>query len=371
MKLLVYVPLLTPRIKYIFNFIFTDILHTQVGFSSNLQEYNESDLPKISYASRPVKDELFFKQDEFLLGHSIKPPTIRTSIYGDMIVPFAVEGGILPFDIFAASFYFVSRFEEYLPFEADENGNFPAEQSLQSKLKLLEFPVIDGWAMLLKNILLKQYPGLHFGKKKFEITPLICLYPSTAGSSFNLFKQVFTHFGSLLKFKKQVRTQPGKLSNLQLFLVGQHTQHNLNAVYFYRPALEVDSVTDRQLVFPNSYLHLIKHGLQKDYRMGYLNKPGFRAGTCTPFYWYDLQLEKMTHLRIHPVPVNDLILKQSRTFDKDKIHDQWGTMINHVRKLEGSFYMVWHKDTLPEYGKGKAGRQLYAQLLADFSNFAP
>lgn len=371
MKLLVYVPLLTPRIKYIFNFIFTEILHTQIGFSSNLQEYHESELPKISYAPRAVKDELFFKQDEFLLGHSIKAPTIRTTTYGDMIVPFAVDNGALPFDVFAASFYFVSRFEEYLPFEPDHNGNFSAAQSLQSKLKMLEFPVVDGWALQLKNMLLKRYPNLYFGKKKFQLSPLICLYPSRETISFNFFKQAYEHFGNFLHLRTKPRVLNARQSNLQLFLIDLHSKHELEATYFYRPALEIDSVVDRKLSFPNSYLQSIKNGLMKDYRMGYLQTPGFRAGTCTPFYWYDLQLEKMTHLLVHPVAINDLMLKKSRSFDKDKVLNEWGRIKEHVIRLDGNFYMVWHKDSLPEYGKGKAGRQLYTQLLADFPTFAP
>jgi hypothetical protein len=37
--------------------------------------------------------------------------------------------GDLPFDPLAATFYLVSRYEEYLPFIPDEHGRFPAKQS--------------------------------------------------------------------------------------------------------------------------------------------------------------------------------------------------------------------------------------------------
>lgn len=363
MKLLVYVPLLTPRIKYIFNFIFTDILKTEVGFSSNLAEFKSSVLPKITYAAQPVSDEPFFKNTEFLLSHTITRPTIKTTTFGDMIVPFAVDNSSLPFDVFAAAFYFVSRYEEYFPFEADQNGSFPVEKSLQNKLRLLEFPVVDGWALMLKNILLKRYPSLHFGKKAFEFTPLVCTYPGSNGSPFHFIKKAFRFFE---KLGRPGEKDAPKTSSLQLFLEEQHLQYNLKAIYFDQPAQQIDYECYRQLTLPGSYLELLKNGVANDYRMGYADTPGFRAGTCTPFLWYDLQLEKTTHLRVHPIAVNDIVLGRERTFNTDTTLNKWGSLINHVKLLNGHFYIVWHHDSLPESGKGKAGRSLYTQLLSNF-----
>jgi len=365
MKLLVYVPLLTPRIKYIFNFIFNDILQTQVGFSSNVSEFKASKLAKITYGDQPVTDEPFFKQSDFLLSHTIAVPTLKTTIFGDMIVPFAVDNSSLPFDVFAAAFYFVSRYEEYLPFKPDPEGNYPAEASLQSKLKLLEFPVIDGWALMLKNMLLKRYPKLYFGKKEFEFFPLICMYNSREQASAFLTGQVMRLFKKLHLKPAKASIEP-KISGLQLFLNEQHEKFNLNPVYFYRRTQQLDMICEKQFSFPKSYLYLIKNGATKDFRMGYPNTIGFRAGTCTPFFWYDLQLEKTTHLLVHPIAINDEILKLNRTFNIDDVLSKWGALIENVKLLNGHFYLLWHKESLPEFGKGKVGRRLYHQLLANF-----
>jgi hypothetical protein len=43
--------------------------------------------------------------------------------------------------------------------------------------------------------------------------------------------------------------------------------------------------------------------------MGYGNVLGFRAGTCTPFNWYDLQLEKVTPLVVNSYCLTDHILQ--------------------------------------------------------------
>jgi len=365
MKLLVYVPLLTPRIKYIFNFIFNEILQTQAGFSSNVAEFKSSSLAKISYANRPIGNEPFFKQSDFLLSHTISPPTIKTTIFGDMIVPFAVEDSSLPFDVFAAAFYFVSRYEEYLPFKANAEGNFPVELSLQSKLKLLELPVIDAWALMLKNMLLKHYPALYFGKKEFEFIPLVCLYPTEKPGTAYFLRQALRLFKNLSVFKKNSPETQAKVSGLKLFLNEQHEKYKLNPVYFFKPAKEIETICDKQISFPRSYLELLKNGIIKDYRMGYQTTIGFRAGTCTPFFWYDLQLEKTTHLLVHPVAINDAILKQNRTFNIEEVLKNWGRLIENVKLFNGQFYILWHKETLPDFGKGKLGRRLYKQLLAD------
>lgn len=366
MKLLVYVPILTPRIKYIFNFIFNEILQTQAGFSSKAEEFKSSALPKISYAGQPLADELFFRNSDFLLSHTVTPPNIKTTTFGDMIVPFAVENSSLPFDVFAAAFYFVSRYEEYLPYQPDQDGNFPAETSLQSKLKLLEFPVIDGWALMLKNMLLKHYPTLHFGKKNFEFIPLVCLYNTSGSGSSGLIRQTMRLFSLLPFFSRSKDQALPKKSGLELFLDEQHEKYKLTPLTFARPAVEIDTYCEKQIYFPNSYLHLLKNGIAKDFRMGYAKTPGFRAGTCTPFFWYDLQLEKTTHLLVHPVAINDLALCHERSFNIDETLEKWGKMIKNVKLLNGHFYLLWHKETLPEFGKGKIGRVLYTQLLANF-----
>jgi hypothetical protein len=50
---------------------------------------------------------------------------------------FKTSDGIVPFDLFAAAFYLLSRYEEYLSQEKDQYGRFPAEASLAFKAGFL------------------------------------------------------------------------------------------------------------------------------------------------------------------------------------------------------------------------------------------
>ncbi len=52
----------------------------------------------------------------------------------------------LPFDPFAASFYLVSRYEEYLPYQPDQFGRFPAKASVAYQNGFLKKPVVNHYA---------------------------------------------------------------------------------------------------------------------------------------------------------------------------------------------------------------------------------
>jgi hypothetical protein len=364
MKLLAYVPLLTPRIKYIFYFIFHDILKTDIGFSSNLAEFKSSTLPKISYCNQPVADELHFRNVDLLLSHKIVRTTFKTTAFGDTIVPFAISGGALPFDPFAAAFYFVSRYEEYLHFIPDDDGHYPAELSLQSRLKLLQIPVVDAWALIIKNLLLKKYPDLHFGKKSFAFIPLTCMYPGRSNSRGLIHSARTIYNRTRVLFSRKVEPD-FETAEIHHYIEDLQQKYQIKGQFFYLSP-EEDGEVDGQIDLPNSYLRLLKEGTNNDYRMGYNQTAGFRAGTCSPFYWYDLQLEKSTHLLVHPIAINDLSLNADKLTRSDFILEKWKNIVDTVKLLNGQFYIVWHQDTLMNTGKGKTARKLYAKMLGNF-----
>jgi hypothetical protein len=341
-------------------------MKTQVGFSSNLEEFRQADIPKISYADHPVGDEMFFKNSDLLLSHTIVPPTIKTTSFGDTIVPFAVEGSTLPFDIFAASFYFVSRYEEYLPYNRNDNCTFSADQSLQHKLKLLEIPVVDAWALILKNILVKRFPKLLFFKKSFLFQSVICMVPDPRNQSHRLIQMASRVYGTI---RSKLTTRNGieyRQTEIKNFIETLQRPYGSSPQFYFNNPRDTVNACEGEMRLPESCLKSINAGVNNDFRMGYPKTPGFRAGTCTPFHWYDLQLEKNTHLRLYPIAVNDMSFKLDRHLNSTQILAQWKNLFDTVKLLEGNFYMLWHQDNLDNADKGKFGRKLYREMLANF-----
>ena len=69
----------------------------------------------------------------------------------DSLPVFFETTGDLGFDFFAAAFYLLSRYEEYLPYTPDQYGRYPHESSLAYRGNFLDRPLINEWLLLLQE----------------------------------------------------------------------------------------------------------------------------------------------------------------------------------------------------------------------------
>src|SRR5436189_2036816 len=114
--LLIYVPKITSRLHYIFDFILNDILGTDFKITTDKDEFITSDLSKINYSSTQFNNELIVPAANLLFEKGIREQELSLNIWNDIPVLFYSHPRYeLPFDVFAASFYMVTRYEEYLP----------------------------------------------------------------------------------------------------------------------------------------------------------------------------------------------------------------------------------------------------------------
>ena len=64
----------------------------------------------------------------------------------------------IPFDIITLPFLLLSRYEEFHAWERDEHGRFQFKGSLADKYNLVESPLVDEYAMLLRRWLCRYFP---------------------------------------------------------------------------------------------------------------------------------------------------------------------------------------------------------------------
>jgi hypothetical protein len=115
---------------------------------------------------------------------------------------------------------------------------------------------------------------------------------------------------------------------------------------------------------PHTYRSLCTLGIKEDYSMGYASKAGFRAGTCTPFHFYDLANEAETPLVIYPFQVMDRTLKDYMKLQPAEAILKIEQIIGEVRAVNGTFISIWHNDAFSDKGEWKGWLGVYEHLLA-------
>ena len=172
MDLLIYLDQKNSRTEYICNHIFIDFFGLNPIYTTSKNTFLKSEKPKIQYSKKYISDpdSLFFYSVDLLFEDSINEQELTVSDYQGVKIFFLCshKESVLPFDIFAASFYMLTRYEEYLMFEKDKIGRFPARESLAYKNNFLTSPVVDYWVLFLKKILYKKFPSLVFKAHKFQ-----------------------------------------------------------------------------------------------------------------------------------------------------------------------------------------------------------
>ena len=172
--LLVYSHKITPRLKYTFKQIGTRILGIPLRFTTTIEDFIAHDSLKMSYTRQPLGNEIFIRSHELLFEQGLNDLDIKVTDWENTKCFFPNgEQSTLPFDIFAASFYLLSRYEEYLPHVKDEYGRFMAEDSLAFKHGFLEQPVVDVWAYKFRDALKAKYPDFEFPERHYTISPII------------------------------------------------------------------------------------------------------------------------------------------------------------------------------------------------------
>jgi len=99
--------------------------------------------------------------------------------------------------------------------------------------------------------------------------------------------------------------------------------------------------------------------------MGCHDRLGFRAGTCTPYAWYDLERERATALIIHPFAVMDNTLREKLKLDPDAAVEAARAIIDSVKRVRGTFTGLWHESFLSSSASNRAWRLAILRIIRE------
>lgn len=171
--LLIYSTEINSRLEYIAGTLLHDMSGIEVSYTGSREEFIRFNGAKINYSFHQLcKDEFHIAPASSLLFEShIQNVKVLCGEHKDYKILFPCAQGDLAFDIFAASFFLLSRYEEYLPHQQDEYGRFAHTGSIAFKKSFLDTPLIDLWLLDFQSILQEKFPTLLFPARKFRFIP--------------------------------------------------------------------------------------------------------------------------------------------------------------------------------------------------------
>lgn len=427
----------TPRLRYAATSFFSTVEDYCVIFTSSTQEIINAPGILLAYGSSPNPEIPLIPAVGLLFETGINDHKPDITFLEEVPVMYATDhpGALVSFDVFAATFWLLSRYEEYQPFKPDVHGRFPASQSLLFRFGLLRKPLVDIWRQFMISRLMKKYPGAELHQKHFRFVPTIDIDSAWAYRH----KPCIRSFGGVIKAflygkLKEAAERIAVLAGLKpdpfdtytiiseihkdtvtpvfFFLLGKYNRYNKNqhpANRHYRalilslcqnylsgihPSYETSNdkgetayetallrdITGNAVIrsrqhflrfsLPGTYRHLQELGIGEEYSMGFAAEPGFRAGTCNPFKFYDLISEKELPLLIYPITVMDGTLRDYLSLNPVQATDIIRELADVVYHNNGMFVSLWHNESLDGSARWKGWTPVYRYLVNYCSGFS-
>jgi hypothetical protein len=157
--------------------------------------------------------------------------------------------------------------------------------------------------------------------------------------------------------------------------IGIHPSYNSNFVP-QKLKLEVQrlsKVLNREILksrqhflmvrLPTTYRNLINLDIVEDYSMGFAAQPGFRAGICSPFFFFDLELDVETKLKVFPFTYMEGTLRDYMKLSAAEALEVVKPLIHEVKAVGGTFISIWHNESLSNTKRWEGWQQLYEDII--------
>lgn len=433
MAIMLYSPQLSGRLEYLAQHLFEELWGDSVWLTADREEYKNGQGIAINYSTEAIRpQEVRLYPHDLLFQRGVQEQDISTGMHQGVPTCFAVPPGYaLPFDPLAASFFMLSRYEEYLPFAADAHGRYPANLSWAHRSGALSRPIIWEWLKCLAEAIHECYPDWRpqrlpgdyqflptydidipwayrhrgwrgWGRALIEALRLdVTAWRERLAVWRDHTKDPFYTFPALAELHKNSGRRPRVF-----WLVANRAQYDVNtdpalpafrrlvkevshwSDYGLHPsyqggqnAARIQEEKDRleqmangqtivrsrqhylRLSLPLTYRELIAAGVREDYSMGFAAQIGFRAGTSEPFWWYDLEREQVTELRVYPFAVMDVSLKQYLGLDAAAGAKMLEELQAYCQQEGLTLCTLWHNSSFSERHGWNGWKEVYWSLF--------
>ena len=398
------------RLKYVVNFInscFVD-LNMELATDPSLSENFEGIIIEYSDQKR-IDSSYFMKRTELLFEEGVQPIEDSWDETYDCPSYFRTNCP-LGFDVFAALFFFLSRYEEYIPTKLDHFGRFESKSAIAVKNGRQEIPIVDIYINRFINSLANSGSPVSVSRSNFK-----CNLTIDIDIAYNYLGRSFTRtIGAFLKmlitfrlnnFSKGIATLMGLvkdeafvfnllprgrftyfvhvgkkgpldkscglnkeefksfLRGLDKRLIGLHPsfQSHLNKLTVQKEKEKLESIAQKQIsisrqhyikmLIPETYEILQELGFEADYSMGWPDIPGYRAGTCKPHYFFNLKTNQQEKLKLYPFSWMDAHFIFSS--NPGRMEELFYQMRNEHKKYGGVFSPIFHNNHFATPGTGK------------------
>lgn len=425
--------------EYIIKVIFNDFL----GIQYRLISENEYSDYNISFNGK----ELFFRDCFF--GTYVEPLSYLRANYIPRIVDYTSNEFVLEdnipiifgtnelmvsdkrifcgIDIFASSYFMLSRWEEHVNKARDNHNRFPAKESLAYKSNFLHRPVVNEYIEMLWNMMLKLgYRGkrkernfdiilthdidelslrkslrylladlikrrnlllfwkhfdLMFISKPLVLFDYLMLSAERVGKKAHFyfissdFKRKPFEYPYLNKkiFPLIVQEIKGR-DHIIGFHPGYYTYDNENRWSYEKRLLE-NSIGENVYEGRQHYLRMEviktlqiwdKNNMKIDSTLGYANKEGFRCGTGDEYHFYDFVNRKTLSLKERPLIIMDTTFQHYQSYSYESANKVIQQIMSIGRKYKTKITLLFHNNLLFE-GYKDYSKLLYENVINNMS----
>lgn len=166
---------ITNRLRYIFDLYFEELLKVPVSFTSQPDIFAKENGLKINYSNQLFSvGQLDMRPHKLLFQTGLDYQDLSSVTCDEQLCVFASsKDSFLPFDPFAAGFFIVTRYEEYLERQFGKHRRYPAKHSVLYRNKVLDRPIINQWARLIGQKLQEHNASFVLPKPEFKFLTTI------------------------------------------------------------------------------------------------------------------------------------------------------------------------------------------------------